>query len=155
MMSRTPTSLRPAIVALAALSLTVPETAAAQGPDPTTVPGFRDAFVEAVARWDVDAWAELVTEDVVMMAPDGRVIEGRDAFHELWSRSFEGRSGLNPLHVEIRDFTVSGELAVVRADYGPRGRDPVGQYVWKLVRKEDGEWRLRWWIFNRLRTDQG
>lgn len=155
------TALRPALTprlttALALLLILVPPRGLeAQAPDPTSLSGFRDAFVAAVADWNVDAWAELVTEDVVMMAPNGRVVEGRQAFRELWSRTFEGRSGVNPLEVEIQGFTVSGDLAVVRADYGPRDRDPVGQYVWKLIREEGGEWRLAWWIFNRRSGDGG
>lgn len=75
--------------------------------------------------------------------------EGRDAFRELWSRTFEGRTGVNPLEVEVRGSIVEGDLAVVRADYGPEGRDPVGQYVWTLVRSDDDAWRPRWWIFTR------
>lgn len=136
-----------AIVALCLSGATA--STAAQAPDEGTVTGFRDAFVGAVRGWDVNAWAELVTDDVVMMAPDGRVIEGRDAFRELWTRSFEGRSGRNPLHVEIREHEILDAVALVRADYGPEGRDPVGQYVWKLVRTDEGRWRLDWWIFTR------
>lgn len=139
--------------ALAGLLLWAPASAVAQeSPDlagPTTVPDFAAAFVSAVADWDVDAWAELVTDDVVMMAPNGRIIEGRDAFHDLWTRAFEGRTGRNPLEVVVRDIRSEGDLAVVRADYGPENREPVGQYVWMLERDEGGTWALAWWMFNR------
>jgi len=140
---------------LAAAAGLAPAPASAQAaPDRTTVAGFTDAFLSAVRSWDVDAWAALVTEDVVMMAPNGRIVEGRDAFHDLWSRSFEGQTGVNPLQITVRGVEAGPELAVVRADYGPEGSDPVGQYVWTLVRDDpSGPWSLRWWIFNRMSAD--
>lgn len=151
-MSRFPFS-RAFLAALLALvptpSLGPRSVTAQEAADATTPEAFAEAFVSAVRAWDVERWAGLVTEDVVMMAPSGRVVEGRDAFRELWTRTFEGRTGVNPLKVEVRGSMVEGDLAVVRADYGPEGRDPVGQYVWTLVRSDEGDWRLRWWIFNR------
>lgn len=139
------------LLAAVALALAVgPRSVIAQAPgEPRTVPAFVDAFVTAVRAWDADAWAALVTEDVVMMTPGGSVVEGRRAFRDLWTRTFEGRTGANPLHVEVRESVIVGDLAVVRADYGPTGRDPVGQYVWTLVRRPGGPWALDWWIFTR------
>jgi len=67
----------------------------------------------------------------------------------MWKRTFEGRTGRNPLEVVVRDVLTEGNLAVVRTDYGPEGREPVGQYVWALERDERGAWMLAWWIFNR------
>lgn len=122
---------------------------ASPAPVPEDVRAFTSAFLEAVRSYDVDGWADLVSEDVVMMAPNGRVVEGREAFRELWARSFAGQSGLNPLTVLVRDVRASEGLAVVRADYGPEGADPVGQYVWVLIPGPDGGWLLDWWIFNR------
>ncbi|NIP57375.1 MAG: DUF4440 domain-containing protein [Gemmatimonadetes bacterium] len=142
------------VLALSTLLLSVvgstPADAGAQPrTGPTTVEAFADAFASVVRARDVDAWTELVTEDVVMMPPGGRVVEGRRAFHDLWSRSFEGRSGPNPLRVTLRDARVLGEVAVVRADYGPEEAGPVGQYVWLLERDARDVWRLAWWIFTR------
>lgn len=114
-----------------------------------TVEAFTEAFVGAVRAYDVDTWAELVAEDVVMMTPTGRVAEGRSAFHDVWSRAFEGRSGPNPLEVSVRESRVLGDVAAVRADYGPEEGGPVGQYVWLLERDDEGAWRLAWWIFTR------
>lgn len=110
---------------------------------------FATAFQEAVRAYDVDAWADLVTEEVVMMVADARMTEGRDAFRELWERTFEGRTGPNPLSVAVQEVLESGDLVAVRADYGPEGRDPVGQYVWVLERGKDGDLLLRWWMFSR------
>jgi len=151
-MSRLPFSRTP-FATLLALALAVTPAAAQEAAEPETPEAFTEAFVSAVRDWDVERWAGLVTEDVVMMAPNGRVVEGRDAFHELWTRTFEGRTGVNPLQVRVRGSMVEGDLAVVRADYGPEGREPVGQYVWTLVRAHDDGWRLRWWIFNRNSGD--
>lgn len=134
------------------VSMAVPAPSSAQDDTsevPASVTEFRDAFVEAVRSWDVDGWSELFAEDGVMMAPSGRTVEGRRAFRELWARSFEGQTGRNPLDVTVLEARVSGELAVVRADYGPDGADPVGQYVWVLEREGESPWRLAWWIFNR------
>lgn len=129
------------------------ESQASRGPE--TVEAFAEAFVTAVRGWDVDAWAELVTENVVMMAPSGRMVEGRSAFRELWERSFQGQTGRNPLQVRVRDVRRGEDMAVVRADYGPEGADPVGQYVWLLERDDRAGWLLAWWIFNRRPAEGG
>jgi len=147
----------PVAGALAGLLLWAPAPAGAQESParegPRTVPDFTTAFVSAVRDWNVEAWAELVADDVVMMAPNGRIVEGREAFRDLWTRTFEGRTGVNPLKVVLKDVRSEGDLAVVRADYGPEGREPVGQYVWTLERDERGTWSLAWWIFNRRGAD--
>lgn len=152
-MSRHALLVLAAFVPLAARE--APARAAAQSPPgPTTVEAFAHAFVSAVRARDVDRWTELVADDVVMMAPGGRVVDGRRAFHDLWSRSFQGRSGPNPLRVDLLEIRKSEPLAAVRADYGPEGAGPVGQYVWVLERDEAGAWQLAWWIFTR-RSDGG
>lgn len=114
-----------------------------------TVERFAAAFQEAVRAYDVGAWAELVTDDIVMMVANARMTEGREAFRELWERSFEGRTGPNPLRIAVQDVLASGDLVAVRADYGPEGREPVGQYVWVLERDEAGGLLLRWWMLSR------
>lgn len=119
---------------------------------PPSIEAFREAFVSAVQAWDVDRWSQLFAENGVMMAPSGRMLEGREAFHRLWTNTFEGRTGRNPLSVQIDDVRIQDDLAVVRATYGPEGGDSVGQYVWVLRRSSSSTgspWILDWWIFNR------
>jgi len=103
----------------------------------------------AVRRYDTDRWSELMAEDVVMMTPGGTLLQGRDAFHNFWTRAFEGRTGPNPLEIRIDEVRASRHLIMVRARYGPEGNEAVGQYVWLLSRARDDEWRVSWWIFNR------
>ena len=119
----------------------------APAPVPEEVVAFATAFQEAVRAYDVDAWTAMVSEDVVMMAPNGRSLEGRGAFHDLWSRTFEGATGTNPLSLRILGSKRDGGLMAVRLAYGPEGADPVGRYVWLLERDPDGALVLAWWIF--------
>ena len=64
-------------------------------------------------------------------------------------RAGETLSPLAGFPVAVKDVRSQGDLAVVRADYGPDGAEPVGQYVWTLERGAQGTWTLSWWIFNR------
>lgn len=151
-MSRIPSPFPLLLVAVAAtLAAPTPEASAQSPPETPTVEAFTEAWVIAVRAWDVDAWSELVTDDVVMMASHGRTYEGRQAFHDLWTRAFKGRSGPNPLKVTVVEERAHDDVVIVRADYGPiESSEPVGQYVWVLERKDAGSWRLDWWIFNRV-----
>lgn len=115
---------------------------------PQAVADYAEAFQGAVRAYDVDRWAQLVADDVVMMSR-GRALHGRDAFHERWSAAFEGASGPNPLQITLLDVEVGGDLFVVRASYGPEGVDPVGHYIWLLERGPDGEVLLKWWMLDR------
>jgi len=127
--------------------------AQSRGPNESTLPvsiqQFRDAFVATVRDRDVNSWAELLAESGVMMTPSGQTTEGRAAFREYWNRAFQGATGPNPLEVTIQDARIGADLAVVRADYGPAGREPVGQYVWVLERENSEPWMLVWWMYNR------
>lgn len=142
------------ILFMACIAAGLPLVGHAKGAGPPasgTVPGdvtaFTTAFEDAVRNYDVNAWARLVAEDVVMMAPNGRVVEGRQAFRSLWSRSFDGASGPNPLSLSIRGIRESGDLVALRLDYGPENAEPVGRYVWILQRSRDQGLLLEWWIF--------
>ncbi len=136
---------------LVAIALVTPPTVlAVQEPAvPPSIEVFRQAFVSAVQARDVGRWAELFAEEGVMMSSNGTTTVGRTRFRRLWSRTFEGRTGPNPLSVRIDDVVMRGDLALVRASYGPEGAAPVGQYVWVLERLGDAPWTLKWWIFNR------
>lgn len=136
------------LVVLALLSPAVDSVSAQEGSVPPDIEDFAHRFESAVRAFDVGAWAALVDDDVIMMAPNGRTVEGREAFRALWERSFAGQTGTNPLRITLTGARVSEDLAVVRADYGPEGDAPVGQYVWVLERSAPG-WTLTWWIFNR------
>ena len=77
-----------------------------------------DSFNEAFNRHDVDALAELLSEDTVFEdtspAPDGRRIEGRDAVVDIWREWF----ARNPdAQFESQEIIVSGDRAVVRWVY--------------------------------------
>lgn len=137
------------LVLLVGLLAPVPISAQAAPDIPDAIARFTSRFQDAVRSYDVETWATLVSEDIVMMAPSGRTVEGREAFRALWSRTFEGQSGPNPLRIDVQEVRVSGDQAIVRANYGPEAADPVGQYVWVLEHDDGEEWLLSWWIFNR------
>jgi len=139
----------PAMVSLLWNAPGLAAQSSAEHDTPADIERFTQRFQTAVRAYDVVAWTDLVSDDVVMMSPNGRVVQGRDAFRALWARTFEGRSGPNPLQLTVREVRAAGELAMVRADYGPEGAPPVGQYVWLLERGGAEGWSLAWWIFNR------
>jgi ketosteroid isomerase-like protein len=77
-----------------------------------------DSFNKAFNHQDVDALAELLTEDTVFEdtspAPDGRRIEGKTAVVEFWRGWFVH----NPdARFEAEEVIVSGNRAVVRWVY--------------------------------------
>jgi ketosteroid isomerase-like protein len=77
-----------------------------------------ERFNQAFNRHDVDALAELLTEDTVFEdtspAPDGRRIEGKSAVVDFWREWFARNSGAQ---FDAEETIVSGDRAVVRWVY--------------------------------------
>lgn len=111
----------------------------------------REAWIAALESGDADAYAELVTEDVVWMPPHGAALVGRQAF----------RSWLGPfLDAYEYEFSVDGvstreterwiaETGVFNSRMTPRGGgSPAthsGRYL-LLWRHDRGVWRIERYV---------
>ncbi len=109
------------------------------------------AWIEVVTSGDVDAYADLVTEDVVWMPPHGPAVVGRAAF----------RSWLRPFFEEYAyEFSLEGvrsraserwiaETGTFRSRMTPGGGGAAaehgGRYL-ALWRRDAGAWRIERYI---------
>ncbi len=114
----------------------------------------RHAHVAALNRGDVEAWAELFSEDGVQMPPHVQANVGRPMIR-AWSQGF-----LHPFHanfaLEVHEVRVSGDWAFERGRYTialtPKAGGPpigdVGKYITLYQRQADGSWKVGRDIWN-------
>jgi uncharacterized protein (TIGR02246 family) len=114
----------------------------------------RQAHVAALNRGDVEAWAELFSEDGVQMPPHVPANVGRPAIR-AWSEGF-----LAPFHVDfaldVDEVRVGDEWAFERGRYAialtPKGGGPPigdrGKYVTVYLRRARGSWQMGRDIWN-------
>lgn len=106
------------------------------------------AWIEAVDRTDLEAYAELVCEDVVWLPPGEEAVEGREAFREWLAPFFE--EWRYDFSVEDARFRVAGGRAMEKGRFvsrmaarvGPKEVEHVGHYVVLWRRDEDDTWRI-------------
>lgn len=107
----------------------------------TQVRDAERAFAKTMADRDHAAFASLLSEEAIFMAPD-RVLRGRKEVAEGWKRFYEGPTAPFSWEPERVVVTASGSLAF---STGPV-RDPKGNRVgtfnstWR--RETDGRWRV-------------
>jgi uncharacterized protein (TIGR02246 family) len=108
------------------------------------------AFIRAINRQDVDALAELMTEQTKFIDSMGNVLEGRETMHRAWTKYFR----------MVPDYTVAVEetlcdgplvvmLGMAEGTFTPHGQ-PKPENHWKTPTAfrafiEDGkvaEWRV-------------
>lgn len=115
---------------------------------PEDLEGARRAWLRAVNRTDLDAYADLVCRDVVWLPPGGPAVQGRASFRawlEPFFEQFEYR-----FSVEVASCRDSGDWAVekgaFRTEMTPRsGGDPMehrGRYIVLWRRGGDSAWRI-------------
>jgi uncharacterized protein (TIGR02246 family) len=107
-----------------------------------------EAYVEAINSNDVERMLDVMTDDVVFMAPGAPVMVGKDVIRP-W---IEGYVEWCETHWEkpVREFVVDGDWAWERYDWAstdtPRDGSPVVRDTgWGLVvyhRDADGVWRV-------------
>lgn len=108
----------------------------------------RREWVEAVNARDLEAYADLVTEDLVWLPPMGEPIESREAFRAWLQPFFE--SWEYDFSVEARRIQAFDGWCVERGRFlsrltpagGGEAREHGGEYLifWRL--DGDGAWRI-------------
>lgn len=120
--------------------------------EPEALADRREAWVAAVGARDLDAYAELVTEDVVWLPPGQDAVVGRRAFRD-WLRPFFEAYEYEFSVSEVRSRR-AGSWAVERGRFSSRmrpagGGSPMahgGSYtiLWRL--DGDGAWRIERYV---------
>ena len=129
-------------------------TAAAQSPSPD-VAKVRNAYMAAVHAGDGKAVAALFTDDGVEMPPNHEMLKGRPAI-EKYNVGFLSSMSVKLSLTEIES-SASGNTAHDVGSYSqtitPKqaGGKPItdrGKYIVLLRRGADGQWRLKYAIYN-------
>jgi len=110
-------------------------------------------FMDAIARGDVDAVADLYTEDARVLPADALMAEGKGGARAFWDGAIQ-QLGLRRAELETMEVEASGDLAYEIGRFTltlqPPGAQSVtarGKYavVWKHV---GDEWKLHVDIWN-------
>ncbi|MEX2374025.1 MAG: SgcJ/EcaC family oxidoreductase [Dehalococcoidia bacterium] len=115
---------------------------------PTGLKQSHRSWVEAVNETDLDAYANLVSEDVVWIPPGQAAIQGRIAFAD-WLKPFFAR-----YHYEFTiadpSVRVAGDWAVEKGNFrsqmiprsGGNAMDHRGQFIVLWLKDTDSVWRI-------------
>ncbi len=137
---------------LAACQAPAPEVGPLSEEDVAAITASTDVFAEAVMAGDWAALAALFTEDVVFMFPNGPVVDGRVAMHEL----LEPFPPFAHFEATIVQIDGRGDLAFVRGQYDesyivegtPEPIQEIGKYVEIWRKQPDGQWLISVEIWN-------
>jgi len=107
-----------------------------------------EAYVEAINSNDLDRLMDMLTDDVVYMAPNDKPVVGKDAVRP-W---VEGYFAAYKTHWDkpVQDFVVNGDWAWERYSYTStdtpvEGGEPITGSGWGLLiyhHDADGKWRV-------------
>jgi len=111
-------------------------------------------FSTIVASGDLEGWLNLFTEDVIFMAPNSPVSEGKDAIRGRAKRHFDQFDMEETISID--EIEVSGDLAFMRYSYafkitpkaGGETDHANGKALAILKRQADGSWRCSHYIYN-------
>ena len=130
---------------IAANAQEAPAAKPAADPDRAIRDGV-DRYIKAFDAGDADALAAMFTPEARLIAPDGSVVEGRDAIRAAFAEVFQARPG-RTLKVEIQQVRRLGPATAVESGTATfeGGADEEAQparYVATHVRQDDGSWLL-------------
>ena len=111
-------------------------------------------FSTIIASGDLEGWLNLFTEDVVFMAPNSLVSEGKDAIRGRAKRHFDQFDMEETISIE--EIEVSGDLAFMRYSYtfqitpktGGETDHASGKALAILKRQANGSWKCSHYIYN-------
>ena len=114
--------------------------------------------VQYVDDGDARTFADLFTDDAVLVRPDGQAIEGREAIFQAYVARAPERmtrhlvtnvvlEAVGPARLSARSYVLLW-TGSTRDEAGPGGRPAdsrqlVGEFADQLVRGPDGHWRIR------------
>lgn len=108
---------------------------------------------EGIGKGDASIFTSMYTEDAVAFPPDGPIVQGRQAIHELWGAVIA--SGVKEAHLTTDAIAGDGEFVIERGSgvlkVQPGGEAPSEQkikYVVAWKRTAEG-WKNYWDIWNR------
>lgn len=112
----------------------------------------RQAWIEAVNRTDLDAYADVVCEDVVWIPPGQDAVQGRVAFRDWLAPFFEAYG--YAFDVEDSDVNMAGDWAVETGEFRSRmtsresgeTMEHAGRFVLLWRREDDGRWRIERYV---------
>ena len=118
-----------------------------------TFDDIRVRMAEAFSRGDAAALGAFFAEDVRFMPPNMPMVNGRQAFQEVFQAGRD--QGMRDISFELVQIEFSGDLAYEVGAYrlnmqpegGPAIAD-VGKYVVVFKRQGDGSWMIAADIFN-------
>jgi uncharacterized protein (TIGR02246 family) len=137
---------------LAACQAPAPEAGPLSEEDVAAIEASADIFVEAALAGDWEALAALYAEDVVLMPPNGPVVEGRVAIQDF----LESFPFITQFAVTIVQIDGRGDLAFVRGTNSMTlivegTSEPIhitGKYVEIWRKQPDGKWLIAVDIWN-------
>lgn len=108
----------------------------------------RQAWIDAVEAGDAEAYAALVSDDVVWIPPSGDPLHGRAAFR-AWLEPFVGAFGYE-MHLETSATHEAGDWAWETGSFrsvmtpldGGTPQEHRGRYFVLWHRDSDGVWRI-------------
>jgi len=120
---------------LAACQAPAPEVGPLSEEDVAAIKASADVFTEAALAGDWAAFASLYTEDVILMPPNGPVVEGRMAV-QAWMEPFPS---FTQYQITIVQIDGRGDLAFLRGTYSQ---------TFKVEKQPDGTWLIAVEIWN-------
>lgn len=108
----------------------------------------RRAYMDAVNNRDVEALAELHTENSVSMPASVPLITGRESLRQLMQSSLSAMPPDVRFEFEPSDVRIAKGWAVERGVTKAAGPFPAGKYVMLYEEEADGRWRIAWTITN-------
>lgn len=119
---------------------------------PDRLAGSRQAWIEAVNRTDLDAYADVVCDDVVWIPPGQQAVQGRAAFRDWLAPFFEAYA--YTFDVDDAEVRMAGawavETGVFRSRMTSRATgetlEHTGSFLILWRREDDGRWRIERYV---------
>ncbi len=122
--------------------------------DAEAIAALRKRHIDAFNRTDLEGMASVVSEDVVVMAPNLPPFEGKSAARSWWQAGFEAAHshfGFTPTELEVAGGWAFDRFAwsmeTTPSTGGPITRDN-GDCVWIWRKGSDGAWLIARAIWN-------
>ena len=146
--------MRAAAITILALAASAASVSAQGDPDSAaaaaSIGRAASAFSRALERGDAEGMSAQYVDDAMLVPPNGRLVEGREAILVFWTpRNPEFRTLEHSLTTDRLD--VTGDVAVEVGTWHQRSqlrdedpREAAGRYVVVWRRLADGSWKMQY-----------